>query len=278
VVRKVKGAPRHELSAVLDVECRDAAEVTCQLIAPVEDEPRTVPVAGPGGALTVALGAREGLRPGHLVVVRVAISGGNLFDAIGDVVAEPELLAGRLEGDPAATPGTYELTAVLEVAVEGRPARGTCQVQAPEPGPEVAFAAEPPGGVVRVPLGVHAIRPAQVAAASVVLGGERLAVTWAAPPAPPAPEPAPVAEAAPAASPEPAPVATAAPPPPEPGPAAGPAAPAGHACPGCGHAVRPGAKFCEECGAAQPRACPSCGAAARAGVKFCTGCGARLPA
>jgi hypothetical protein len=274
----VKGAPRHELSAALDVECRDAAEVTCQLIVPVEDAPRTVPVAGPGGAVTVALGAREGLRPGQLVVVRVAISGGNLFDAIGDVVAEPELLAGRLEGDPSATPGTYELTAVLELAVEGRPARGTCQVQEPDPGPAVAFDAEPPGGVVRVALGVHAIRPAQVAAAAVVLGEERLAVTWAAPAEPPAPEPAPVAEAARAASPAPAPLATAEPSPPEPAAAVGDAALTGRACPSCGHAVRPGAKFCEECGAAQPRACPSCGTPVRASVKFCTGCGARLPA
>ena len=55
-------------------------------------------------------------------------------------------------------------------------------------------------------------------------------------------------------------------------------------CPHCGHALRPGARFCGQCGqviAAQaaephPTACPRCGRPLRPGVKFCGSCGHRL--
>ena len=55
-------------------------------------------------------------------------------------------------------------------------------------------------------------------------------------------------------------------------------------CPHCGHALRPGAGFCGQCGqviAAQaaephPTACPRCGRPLRPGAKFCGSCGHRL--
>lgn len=98
-------------------------------------------------------------------------------------------------------------------------------------------------------------------------------------------------------------------PPPKPKPA--PSAPAAEACPSCGKALSPGAKFCSNCGAqfgekatpagAKPEAkpepkparpeksaepagaaaasvCPACGKALRPGVMFCGHCGTRLEA
>jgi len=53
------------------------------------------------------------------------------------------------------------------------------------------------------------------------------------------------------------------------------------ACPSCGTANAPGAKFCANCGAsmAPPTvACPSCHAANAASAKFCSSCGASLSA
>ena len=55
-------------------------------------------------------------------------------------------------------------------------------------------------------------------------------------------------------------------------------------CPHCGHGLRPGAKFCGQCGeviAAQaaephPTVCPRCRRPLRAGARFCGGCGQRL--
>jgi len=49
------------------------------------------------------------------------------------------------------------------------------------------------------------------------------------------------------------------------------------ACPACGAAVKPGAKFCSECGSAvkQGRFCTACGAALEARARFCPECGAR---
>ncbi len=49
-------------------------------------------------------------------------------------------------------------------------------------------------------------------------------------------------------------------------------------CSACGAATRPGAKFCEECGARLDAACPACGAKVAPGKKFCGDCGARLEA
>ncbi|HEY5183610.1 MAG TPA: adenylate/guanylate cyclase domain-containing protein, partial [Actinomycetes bacterium] len=47
-------------------------------------------------------------------------------------------------------------------------------------------------------------------------------------------------------------------------------------CASCGSEVPPGAKFCQECGAAVPlRACPACGAPAERG-RFCVECGSPL--
>ncbi len=55
-------------------------------------------------------------------------------------------------------------------------------------------------------------------------------------------------------------------------------------CPHCGHALRPGARFCGQCGqviatqAAElhPTVCPGCGRPLRSGAKFCGGCGQKL--
>jgi predicted ATPase/class 3 adenylate cyclase len=49
-------------------------------------------------------------------------------------------------------------------------------------------------------------------------------------------------------------------------------------CPTCGAEVRPGQKFCAECGTALSLACPSCGAAREPGQKFCAECGTALSA
>jgi Adenylate and Guanylate cyclase catalytic domain/Double zinc ribbon len=43
-------------------------------------------------------------------------------------------------------------------------------------------------------------------------------------------------------------------------------------CPRCQHENRPGAKFCEECGAPLARACVNCGAQLSATAKFCSEC------
>ena len=43
-------------------------------------------------------------------------------------------------------------------------------------------------------------------------------------------------------------------------------------CPRCQHVNRPGARFCEECGAALPRACSACGATLSPTAKFCAEC------
>jgi class 3 adenylate cyclase/tetratricopeptide (TPR) repeat protein len=48
-------------------------------------------------------------------------------------------------------------------------------------------------------------------------------------------------------------------------------------CSACGVIVRPGAKFCHECGARLEWACPACGAAGAPDQKFCAECGAGLP-
>jgi uncharacterized OB-fold protein len=59
----------------------------------------------------------------------------------------------------------------------------------------------------------------------------------------------------------------------------------GLACPDCGHAYRPGDRFCVRCGAELPlpegavaggRVCPSCGAVVRGDELFCSRCGHRL--
>jgi hypothetical protein len=55
-------------------------------------------------------------------------------------------------------------------------------------------------------------------------------------------------------------------------------------CPHCGHALRPGARFCGRCGqvvAAQaaephPTVCPACGRPLRPRARFCGGCGQKL--
>ncbi|GAB4405799.1 MAG: hypothetical protein Kow00123_18160 [Anaerolineales bacterium] len=47
-------------------------------------------------------------------------------------------------------------------------------------------------------------------------------------------------------------------------------------CPRCGRVSRPGARFCEGCGAALYIACPRCGRAMRADARFCMACGAPL--
>jgi len=48
---------------------------------------------------------------------------------------------------------------------------------------------------------------------------------------------------------------------------------AGVTCPACQHPNRPGAKFCEDCGAALPRACAGCGTPLRPSARFCDECG-----
>jgi class 3 adenylate cyclase/tetratricopeptide (TPR) repeat protein len=45
-------------------------------------------------------------------------------------------------------------------------------------------------------------------------------------------------------------------------------------CPACSAPIRPGAKFCEQCGARLDSACPSCGARLSEGSRFCGECGA----
>ena len=49
-------------------------------------------------------------------------------------------------------------------------------------------------------------------------------------------------------------------------------------CSSCGAATRPGARFCEECGARLDADCPACGARVSPGKKFCADCGARVDA
>jgi membrane protease subunit (stomatin/prohibitin family) len=58
----------------------------------------------------------------------------------------------------------------------------------------------------------------------------------------------------------------------------GAAAPAGVACPQCGHQNAPGAKFCTECGAKQGTAtkCANCQAELGPGAKFCNECGQKV--
>lgn len=47
-------------------------------------------------------------------------------------------------------------------------------------------------------------------------------------------------------------------------------------CPSCGQPVRPGAKFCDSCGAPLEITCRECGATLQAGAKFCDQCGAQI--
>jgi membrane protease subunit (stomatin/prohibitin family) len=51
-------------------------------------------------------------------------------------------------------------------------------------------------------------------------------------------------------------------------------------CPSCGAPVTAGAKFCSNCGQAQPQVkfCPECGTRCEAGSKFCANCGEKLDA
>jgi eukaryotic-like serine/threonine-protein kinase len=49
-------------------------------------------------------------------------------------------------------------------------------------------------------------------------------------------------------------------------------------CPACGQAVRPGARFCGECGNALTQACRACGASIEGTPKFCNDCGSPLAA
>lgn len=60
--------------------------------------------------------------------------------------------------------------------------------------------------------------------------------------------------------------------------ATAPLPPAGEelVCPACGHPVKPGAKFCENCGAKLAVACPQCGEPLQPGAKFCSNCGAQV--
>ena len=53
---------------------------------------------------------------------------------------------------------------------------------------------------------------------------------------------------------------------------------AGKKCVKCGHELASDAKFCPECGTAQPVAkfCSNCGAKVEAGAKFCPECGAKI--
>src|SRR5215510_7734506 len=48
------------------------------------------------------------------------------------------------------------------------------------------------------------------------------------------------------------------------------------ACPGCGRAVRAGARFCGACGASLAPRCPACGAENEPGLRFCEACGRSL--
>src|SRR6476660_1305564 len=47
-------------------------------------------------------------------------------------------------------------------------------------------------------------------------------------------------------------------------------------CSACGADNPAGARFCNECGAAQAAVCPACGHANRAGSRFCNACGVRV--
>ncbi|WP_076944423.1 zinc ribbon domain-containing protein [Angelakisella massiliensis] len=48
-------------------------------------------------------------------------------------------------------------------------------------------------------------------------------------------------------------------------------------CPGCHGSIRPGDKFCGDCGAPlRETTCPSCGYHVRPGKKFCAKCGKNL--
>jgi class 3 adenylate cyclase/tetratricopeptide (TPR) repeat protein len=47
-------------------------------------------------------------------------------------------------------------------------------------------------------------------------------------------------------------------------------------CPNCASENDPGAKFCNECGAALSAGCPNCGATNKPGAKFCNECGTTL--
>lgn len=52
------------------------------------------------------------------------------------------------------------------------------------------------------------------------------------------------------------------------------AQPQASSCPFCGHLLRPGAKFCDQCGRSLRLTCPRCGHLLRPGAKFCDHCGA----
>ena len=47
-------------------------------------------------------------------------------------------------------------------------------------------------------------------------------------------------------------------------------------CPACGHGTRPGARFCDACGAALEMGCPACGKDQRPAARFCDACGTPL--
>jgi class 3 adenylate cyclase len=49
-------------------------------------------------------------------------------------------------------------------------------------------------------------------------------------------------------------------------------------CHACGHDNEPGARFCNQCGAALAAACPGCGARTPPGSRFCQACGQSLAA
>ncbi|MBQ8342699.1 MAG: SPFH domain-containing protein [Clostridia bacterium] len=63
-------------------------------------------------------------------------------------------------------------------------------------------------------------------------------------------------------------------------PSAAGSAAVGKVCPSCGSPVAAGAKFCSNCGQAQPQVkfCPECGTRCEADSKFCMNCGRRLDA
>jgi predicted ATPase/class 3 adenylate cyclase len=52
---------------------------------------------------------------------------------------------------------------------------------------------------------------------------------------------------------------------------------AGMRCPACQSARRPGARFCEQCGARLDPTCAACGAALSPAARFCGACGAPVP-
>ena len=47
-------------------------------------------------------------------------------------------------------------------------------------------------------------------------------------------------------------------------------------CPACNQDLRPGARFCDGCGAVVEPRCPACGQSLRAAARYCDGCGAAL--